>query len=419
MNIRTHYHKQCIISDGNVITIKSLSNRNAVRQLIGILKYGDRVKKWTVETDEVKGGVFPNAVVAIAGILDSLRAAGYEFDIRGKYAHLFKDIPEYDHLVKRSLMHRVWRFTNMSINDIVKDYMTEVQKSDEFPKGFLQALEWSLNEVMDNVERHSKVDHGYVMCEIHKNSKQIAFAIFDAGQGIYNSFRNSKQSQYTPKNTLDAITLALQEEVTSNSEVGQGNGLYGLQSIIKQNNGSLTITSGNGMFQFENGITRSFVNYPLIPKLKPSTSVDFQLNYGSDVSLEDALNFRGKTHNLVYLNFEDMEDDMGNIVYRIAERGEGTGTREAALRCKNEILNILKEKPTKIIIDFAGVNIMSSSFADELIAKLFIDLGLFQFNKLISIIGLENDPTQQSILQRSVLQRINESLNSESNNSSK
>ena len=52
---------------------------------------------------------------------------------------------------------------------------------------------------------------------------------------------------------------------------------------------------------------------------------------------------------------------------------------------------------------------MSSSFADELIAKLLLELGLFQFNNLIKLRGL--DVEQQNILQRSVIQRLVDTLN--------
>ena len=55
-------------------------------------------------------------------------------------------------------------------------------------------------------------------------------------------------------------------------------------------------------------------------------------------------------------------------------------------------------------MDFSGVAVISSSFADELIAKLLSQLGLYQFNRLIKLSGL--DFSQQNILHRSVVQRM-------------
>ena len=58
---------------------------------------------------------------------------------------------------------------------------------------------------------------------------------------------------------------------------------------------------------------------------------------------------------------------------------------------------------------------MSSSFADELLAKLFIDLGLFQFNLLVKLINI--DESLQMLLHKSVLQRIVESISEEEEDS--
>ena len=126
------------------------------------------------------------------------------------------------------------------------------------------------------------------------------------------------------------------------------------------------------------------------------------------MSLDKALVFRGQQYEMINIHFDDLEDDYGRIVYKVSERSEGTGTRDSAIRVKNEIHNILSEKQQPITLDFTGVAVVSSSFADELIAKLFLSLGLFQFNNLIRLKGL--DFSQQSILQRSVLQRIIEDL---------
>lgn len=88
---------------------------------------------------------------------------------------------------------------------------------------------------------------------------------------------------------------------------------------------------------------------------------------------------------------------------------EGTGTRESALRLKNQIINSIKAQNKCAIIDFEGINVVSSSFIDELIAKLLIDLGLFQFNRRISLRRMS--PLLQKTLQKSVIQRIIEDYN--------
>ena len=134
------------------------------------------------------------------------------------------------------------------------------------------------------------------------------------------------------------------------------------------------------------------------------TTVDFMLDYSTAVSIEKALVFNGTIYTPITLRIENMEDIDGNIRINIKEESNGTGTRQAASQIKNKILNILSEEPKNIILDFTGIAVISSSYADELLAKLFCSLGLFQFNRVIKIIGLSDE--QQLILQRSVIQRI-------------
>ena len=83
--------------------------------------------------------------------------------------------------------------------------------------------------------------------------------------------------------------------------------------------------------------------------------------------------------------------------------------KSGAILLKNQIINILNDEPKIVILDFSGISVVSSSYSDELIAKLFCDLGLFQFNNLIRIKGLSQE--QQLILQKSVIQRIIENFN--------
>ena len=91
-------------------------------------------------------------------------------------------------------------------------------------------------------------------------------------------------------------------------------------------------------------------------------------------------------------------------MFKIAELAEGTGTRDSALRLKNEIINLISAKSQIAVLDFEGVSVATSSFIDELVAKLLVELGLFQFNQRIKLINMSN--LLQQTLQKSVIQRI-------------
>ena len=404
-------YSDSVIRDGNEIHIIRLDHAKSVSEFIRIV--GDAIsrrgyKSLVLDFDKVDA-CYPNAVVPVAGIIRYYQEElGVDFEIINERhverTNMLNPISYKSE--NRYVLNRVWTFSSSEeVAKIVDAYIAELQKSAQFYKGVLNAIEWSLNEVLDNVIQHSKTGFGYVMGQLHQNSKNIAFTVFDSGQGIYNSM---KDSEHHPRTDIDAITMAIKEEVTRDKRIGQGNGLFGLHSIVKQGKGKLVITSGRGSYTFNNGDVRTYDRLPYISIQTPGTIVDFQLNYAEDMSLDKALVFRGQQYEMINIHFDDLEDDYGRIVYKVSERSEGTGTRDSAIRVKNEIHNILSEKQQPITLDFTGVAVVSSSFADELIAKLFLSLGLFRFNNLIRLRGL--DFSQQSILQRSVLQRIIEDL---------
>lgn len=401
---------ECISREGNTIYIKNLDHAKTATDFIRVLKEAINkrgYKQINIDFTSV-ASIFPNAGVPIPGIIDHYENEGISFEYVGvDYVERFNIIGSTVFSKSNSkVLGKVWSFsTSEEVARIVDAYMLELQKSAQFYKGVLNSIEWALNEVLDNVIQHSKISAGYVMGQLHTQSKIIAFTIFDAGQGIYNSLKNS---EHNPRTAVDAITLAIQEEVTRDKKIGQGNGLFGLHSIVKQGKGKLGVLSGTGFYTYNEGVVKTYDKMPCMSLETPGTMIDFQLSYAEDLSLDRALVFRGKQYEMLNLRFEEMEDDNGHIIYKIRERAEGTGTRESAIRVKNEIFNILTQENKPITIDFSGVEVISSSFSDELLAKLFLGLGLFQFNNLIRIKGL--DLSQQRVLQRSVLQRIIEDL---------
>lgn len=349
---------------------------------------------------------FPNVVTPIVGMMDFFRehhSIDFVFPKGQSGLNVESILSSQDYNERSSnILNKVWRFSSsLQVANLVDDFVGELRKGAVFQRNVLNSIEWSLNEVMDNVLQHSNMEAGYVMGQLHTSSEQVAFTVFDAGRGMYNSF---KGSEHHPRNDIDAITLAIKESVTRDKSIGQGNGLYGLHSIVQQGAGRLRITSGQGAFLYNNGNVTTIGNIPTINREHASTTVEFQLKYSSDVSLDNALKFHGVPYHLTNLWLENLEEDSGEIRYVVKDHAEGTGTRSSANRVRNEILNILQESPKRIVIDFSGVAVISSSFADELIAKLLTQLGLYQFNHIIKLTGL--DFSQQNILHRSVVQRM-------------
>ena len=75
-----------------------------------------------------------------------------------------------------------------------------------------------------------------------------------------------------------------------------------------------------------------------------------------------------------------------------------------------ELLNISKENTGKMLLDFSGIDIIDSSFADELVGKLVLCLGFLGFNKRFAITDANYDV--EVILERAISIRAKELFDS-------
>jgi hypothetical protein len=304
--------------------------------------------------------------------------------------------------VMTNVLDKIWLFRNS--NDIallVNSYIQELSKTDQFENGVLNGLEWSLNEVMDNVLQHSNREYGFVMGQVQRLQKEVAFCIFDSGQGIFNSL---KDSLHRPRNQVDALTLCIKEGVTRDASIGQGNGMWGLHQVVKYNRGILSLASGSAIYTLKEDQIKTFGGLRYLSYEDPCTIVDFQLDYKRPISIADALKFNGTPYLFTNLRLDNLENDQGEIIYQLSENSSGTGTRQAGERLRNDIVNIYKETKKIIIIDFAEIAVTSSSFADEFIGKLVVEFGFYGFNNIIRLKGMNE--LIQTIVQRAVSQRM-------------
>lgn len=402
----------------NVLKPYNLTNKRLIPEVINGLKrlhfkFGH--KKIVIDFAEVEK-VFPYPAVPIAGYIHYFKEKlGVDFEFINVPTYLRKihflspdDIDKTTTGVGTNFLDRVWLFhSSNDVHLLVNGFLASIRKSTTVEEGILQACEWGLNEIMDNVIQHSNEDTGFIMGQILKDSQTLKISIFDYGQGIFQSL---KKSQYRPRNACDAISLSIQEGVTRDKTIGQGNGMWGLYNIISLNDGALQIISGQGGLNFVNREKRneSYQNLIMLNQNKQSTAINFDIKLNNAISIKDALG----GYEPIDLFLENLEDEFDRIIYKIIEQSSGTGTRQSGLRIKNELLNIYKAAKKPVIIDFAGVGIIASSFADELIGKLISELGLFQFQAAFPMKNM--NPIVQSIVQRSVSQRLAENLNANS-----
>lgn len=329
--------------------------------------------------------IFPNVYTPIASIVDYYVCKNKKIVIHGERelfdkAHVFSPLIASPENIKANSdpSKIVWKVTSSTeILNLLDCVIEFIKRKMICEKDVMFGVEWSLYEILDNVFQHSKAGVGYFMCRLYPRDKRISFCIADAGIGILNSF--SKSEKYNPKSPVDAITIAVKEGVTS-SEEGQGNGLWGVLEIISYNQGQLTVTSSGGAIYYnqETGKVTVFDKLPRFDRENGGTIVDIQINIDTAIDMSEAL----KTSR-VNLRLEEIEDDAGNVIVKVKEKSEGTGTRDSGKKLNVYIRNLLNESSGILVLDFEGVGVVSSSFADEVVGKLYVILGKKKFGNRI------------------------------------
>ncbi|SEP47312.1 STAS-like domain-containing protein [Propionispora vibrioides] len=394
----------------NIIVVNKMNHPANVSNFLKAIFFGKKqgFEKFILDFSNVKSA-FPNVCVPLASIITFYKQEGIDLIINKMPEYLTRSyiesplkVRDHHSELSRSALDIVWQFCNSDdVNLLVDSFIDDVSKNIECQKGVIEGLTWCLNEVMDNVIQHSKIEAGYVMGQIHKTSKHIAFCISDNGQGIYNSL---KESVHAPRYPVDAITLSIEEGVTRDTKIGQGNGMWGLHEIVKSNSGRLVITSGPASYMMLGDEISTFNKLPFLSKENPGAIIDFQVDCEKEISVSDALG----GYEPVNLRIENLENDQGILEYKLAEKSSGTGTRQSGERIRNEIINIYNDSKQVIEIDFGGIAVISSSFADELIGKLVIKYGFFNFTQIFRLKNMNQ--IVQAIVHRSVSQRMAESL---------
>jgi hypothetical protein len=81
------------------------------------------------------------------------------------------------------------------------------------------------------------------------------------------------------------------------------------------------------------------------------------------------------------------------------------GSRAGGGRIRNKILNLLDLAPEGIVvIDFRDVGVISSSFADEALAKIVVELGQSAFAKRVAFRNV--DHTVRMLIDKAIAQRV-------------
>jgi len=323
---------------------------------------------------------YPNGVLPIISSITEIRNEGYEVYVKlpqnDNVRRLFRSV-NWAHFLSpsqfeksesthdRHLVTRNFRDENEQ-TQVVNDFMDVVLRSMEVPKDILSGLEWSINEITDNVLNHSQSKNGgFVQASTYPTNGQIAFAVADSGRGILESL---KEGFPTLRTDMQAIGEAVKAGVTRNPKYGQGNGLAGSLRVATLTGGSLEVTSGNARVistidNTNRNDRRDFQYYQgtLVCgqiKVTPDFSISKALNFGMDKDYEPG--------NVIDYHYEMEDEDC--LILSMKNETTGFGTRRSGKQINTKINNLIKAKPNyPLVIDWWFAPLLFGLSTDRLL----------------------------------------------------
>ena len=344
--------------------------------------------------------------IAISVILPSTWQLASLFHDHG-WAHLLSPT-EFPLTAGRKTGLSATRFQDPSAQKQIVDSMVDlVMGQMELSRDALAGLEWTFNELTDNVLNHAEApDGGIAQGTIFPKSREIHLIVADAGQGILNSLKEGFPELGTDE---QAIGEAVKEGVTRNADAGQGNGLAGSLRIAAASGGRFQVLSGRAYFQvFVDSDTKD-VQSRMAPRSISArfhgTAVYVRLNLDHPFVLAEALDFGGGPYqpsDWIETKYANTDHD---LVLLVGDETIGFGSRAAGLALRTKCKNHLAAEPgSRLALDWTGIPIVSSSFADEAIGRLFRELGPLEFSRRVAHRGME--PTVRQLVDRAIIQRM-------------
>jgi anti-sigma regulatory factor (Ser/Thr protein kinase)/anti-anti-sigma regulatory factor len=266
------------------------------------------------------------------------------------------------------------------------------------------AVEWALNEITDNVLNHSQSDTGgIVQLTAHRQRRRaIEFTVCDAGLGVAHTLRAVKDDI---KTDMDALTEAVKEGVTRNSQTNQGNGLFGSFEICRISKGNFKLHANNAKLDMNHGS----VSYKNEKIPFSGTLVDATIDITDSGLLEQALKFRGVVHRPSdIIEHKHESDKLEYVDFILSVEAKSYASRISGKPVRIKLRNLVEMcQGQKIRLDFSGVSVISSSFADEVFGMLFAELGPMRFMGTMSFQNAS--PTVMGLIDRAIFLRMQQS----------
>lgn len=391
-------------------------NALAHRQFLSLLMecHGHGFAEVILDFSECQAAFARGMLPLLAGA-DALRRDGIEVAIvtpanptltrlfsNANWAHHLAPIHHGQSPSKAGLHLPALRFSDLDRQqDVVNSALDVVMRNLRVERDVIAGLEWSLNEITDNVLTHAECSEGgLVQVNTFETARRVEVCVADAGRGFLASLRDGHADLASDE---DAVLTAIKAGTTRDPENGQGNGLAGALRIATHCDGEFGILSGTAALE-----------------ISPKSSILFQqsddrhfggafvyvaLDMDTRFRLSEALGFgrhAGARVDIIETVYET--GDEKGLSLRLREEVTGFGTRIAGRQLRTKCRNLLDTAPGRpLVIDWRGIPLVSSSFADEFIGKLFVELTPLVFAARVRSIGME--PNVHGLVDKAILQR--------------
>ena len=282
------------------------------------------------------------------------------------------------------------------IVNVMLGAIPELRRSD------FAAFEWAVNELTDNVLIHSNSSIGGLVqvSTFVKFRQRVQFVVADAGIGIPASLRGGHPDI---RSDTEALDRAIREGVTRDASVGQGNGMFGSYQICSKSKGDFLVESGHARLRFHPSSGLSIANQS-IPY--SGTLIVATIDFSDPTLLEDALAFRGvKYEPIGMVETKYTFNAAGDVHFKLTEESSSFGSRVSGRPIRNKLLNLVRMSGNGMVcVDFAGVPLVSSSFADEAFGKLFLILGPIAFMQRVKLHNMMD--TVEALVNKAIAQRM-------------
>jgi DNA-binding transcriptional regulator GbsR (MarR family) len=246
---------------------------------------------------------------------------------------------------KRSLLSFSKLLDNTNLNEdlVLEEIKRETGIFLDLKDNIANLVSYAFLEMLNNAIDHSQSKNILVLLEKNISESIISFIITDRGVGIFNKIRQ----KFDLPDNMSAIQELLKGKKTSAPEKHSGQGIFFTSKMAD----AFLIESANKRMQFVNTVEDIYIS-DIVKEIK-GTEIHFVVSLNSDKSTKE-----------VFDKFSDQDNyefSKTRILIKLYKINKNLLSRSEARRI---IFGL--EKFKEITLDFAGVETIGQSFADEI-----------------------------------------------------